>query len=66
MTYVVVDGPLEYALKRFNRKVEKAGVLKTLRCYRYFVKPGMRKRLKAERARQRRLMAEAKWRRTRC
>ena len=52
---------VEWAVKTFRRKVQRAGILQDLRKKRFYVKPGDAKRLKAaaaarrsRRARQRR------------
>ncbi len=45
---------LEWAIKAFNRKVLRSGVLKDLRKKRFYVKPSLAKRLKAAAAQRRR------------
>jgi small subunit ribosomal protein S21 len=45
----------EFALKRFKKQVEKAGVLTELRRREYFDKPSVRKKKKAAAARKRAL-----------
>ncbi len=52
MTKVQVrDGEnIERALKRFKRKVEQAGILKEVRKREHFVKPSVKKKLKARAA----------------
>jgi len=47
------DG-VEWAIKAFRRKVQRSGILKDLRQKRYFVKPSLARRLKAEAAKRRR------------
>lgn len=44
---------LDWAIKAFRRRVQKAGILKDLRAKRYYIKPSLARRLKAERARRR-------------
>lgn len=44
---------LEWAIKKFRKKVEKAGILKDLRKNRYYVKPSAAKRRKAQAAARR-------------
>lgn len=46
------DG-IEYALKLFKRKVQKAGLLRELRQRRHYVKPSAARQLKAAAARRR-------------
>ena len=47
----VKDGEnIERALKKFKRKLEKAGVVKERRARQRFDKPSVKKRLKMERA----------------
>ena len=47
----VKDGEnIERALKKFERKFEKTGVVKELRSRQQFDKPSVKKRLKMERA----------------
>ncbi|MBL4819262.1 MAG: 30S ribosomal protein S21 [Deltaproteobacteria bacterium] len=52
MTKVAVrDGePIERAMKRFKRKVEQSGVLKEVRKREHYVKPSIKKKLKARAA----------------
>ncbi|MFQ5702903.1 MAG: 30S ribosomal protein S21 [Gemmatimonadales bacterium] len=45
---------VEWALKTFRRKVQRSGILKDLRKRRYFVKPSLARRLKADAAKRRR------------
>ncbi len=45
---------VEWAIKAFRRKVQRSGILKDLRQKRYFVKPSLARRLKAEAAKRRR------------
>jgi small subunit ribosomal protein S21 len=45
----------EFALKRFKKQVEKAGILTELRRREYFDKPSVRKKKKAAAARKRAL-----------
>jgi len=42
--------PIERALKRFKRKVEQAGVLKEVRKREHYLKPSVKKKLKARAA----------------
>ena len=44
---------LEYALKLFKRKIQKAGLLKELRQRRHYLKPSAARQLKAAAARRR-------------
>ena len=44
---------LEWALKAFKRKVQRAGVLQDLRRKRHYVKPSEARQLKADAARRR-------------
>ena len=56
MTEIILkenDG-VEWAIKAFRRKVQRSGILKDLRQKRYFVKPSLARRLKAEAAKRRR------------
>lgn len=47
----VRDGePIERALKRFKRKVEQSGVLKEVRKREHYLKPSVKKKLKARAA----------------
>jgi small subunit ribosomal protein S21 len=49
---------IEWALKTFKRKMAKSGILRDLRKYRHYVKPGEARNLKsAEAARRRRMDA---------
>ncbi|HEX9692356.1 MAG TPA: 30S ribosomal protein S21 [Gemmatimonadales bacterium] len=45
---------VEWAIKTFRRKVQKAGILKDLRAKRFYVKPSLARRRKAEQAKRRR------------
>lgn len=62
MTRVAVrDGEsIERALKRFKRKVEQSGVLKEVRKREYFIKPSMKKKVKARNAESRARKREKK------
>ncbi len=53
MTQVEVypDEPLERALRRFKKKVEREGTLKALKARRHFEKPSVIRRRKARAAR---------------
>jgi small subunit ribosomal protein S21 len=42
----VVDNDIEKALKKFKKKVQKAGVLKDARTHLYFEKPSVRRKRK--------------------
>lgn len=55
MTKVAVrDGEsIERALKRFKRKVEQSGVLKEVRKREHYIKPSMKKKVKARNAESR-------------
>jgi small subunit ribosomal protein S21 len=44
---------VEWALKAFRRKVQKAGILRDLRRKRHYVKPSAARKLKAAAARRR-------------
>lgn len=46
--------PLERALRRFKRKLEREGVLKQLRARKHYEKPSEKKRRKRRDARKRR------------
>ena len=48
---------VEWALKAFRRKVQRAGILKDLRAKRYYVKPSLARRRKAAAAQRRRRRA---------
>ncbi|HEY6485380.1 MAG TPA: 30S ribosomal protein S21 [Candidatus Cybelea sp.] len=50
---------IEQTLRRFKRAVDRAGLLSDYSRHRYFVKPSQRRRLKANRARQRRARQDA-------
>lgn len=45
--------PFEFALRRFKKQCEKAGILIEVRKRRFFEKPSLRKKKKAENARKR-------------
>ena len=47
------DDRLEWALKAFKKKVQKAGILKDLRKRRHYTKPSEARQLKAAAARRR-------------
>ncbi|HPY79264.1 MAG: 30S ribosomal protein S21 [Tenericutes bacterium ADurb.Bin087] len=51
-TVVRENESLDEALRRFKRQVNKAGVLSETRKRQYYVKPGLRRKLKAEQARR--------------
>ncbi len=51
------DG-VEWAIKVFKRKVQKAGILKELKAKRHYLKPSMARALKAQAARRRRRTRE--------
>jgi small subunit ribosomal protein S21 len=44
---------IEYALKAFKRKVQRAGILKDLRARRYYLKPSLARKLKKAAAQRR-------------
>lgn len=48
--YVRESEPIDRAFKRFKRKVEQAGILKEVRKREYYLKPSIRKKLKARAA----------------
>jgi small subunit ribosomal protein S21 len=51
---ILGDGDhVEWAIKTFRRKVQKAGILKDLRAKRFYVKPSLARRRKAEQAKRR-------------
>ncbi len=56
MTEIILEDNdrVEWALKAFRRKVQRAGILKEVRQKRYYVKPSVAKRLKAAAARRKR------------
>ena len=56
MPTVDVQGnePLERALRRFKRKLEKEGLLKQIKARKHYEKPSERKRKKRKKARQKR------------
>jgi len=47
--------PFEFALRRFKKQCEKAGILTEVRKRQFFEKPSLRKKKKAENARKRAL-----------
>ena len=51
-TVVRENETLDETLRRFKRQVNKAGVLSETRKRQYYVKPGLRRKLKAEQARR--------------
>lgn len=51
-TQVRDNESLDEALRRFKRQVNKAGVLSETKKREYYVKPGLRRKLKAEQARR--------------
>ena len=55
MTDVLLEDSdrVEFALKAFRRKVQRAGILKEFRKRRYYVKPSLARRLKSDAARRR-------------
>lgn len=55
---------IEYALKAFKRKVQRAGILRDLRERRYYVKPSLARKLKqaaAQRRKRRTLRSRDDW-----
>ncbi len=52
--------PFEKAMRRFKRKVETEGIMKTLKRKRYFLKPSERKKEKRKLAEKRRRKAAQK------
>ena len=55
---------LEWAIKKFRREVQRAGILRDIRRRRFYVKPSEAKRLKAAAARRRRRRQAQRQRRT--
>ena len=55
MVKVKENESFEFALKRFKKQVEKAGILTELRRREYFDKPSVRRKKKAAAARKRAL-----------
>jgi small subunit ribosomal protein S21 len=51
---VTPNEPFEFALKRFNRKVQNAGILAEARRRRFYESPQARRKRKAEAQRRRR------------
>lgn len=51
-TFVRETESLDEALKRFKRQVNKAGVLSETKKRQYYLKPGLKRKLKAEQARR--------------
>ena len=47
------DDRLDFALKAFRRKVQRAGVLRELRARRHYLKPSLARKLKRAAARRR-------------
>ena len=47
----------ERAMKRFKRKVEREGIMKDIKKYRYYKKPSVRKKEKSKAAEKRRRKA---------
>lgn len=50
VVYVKKGEALETALKRFNKKVEKDGIMYEIRKREYYVAPSLKRKLKHERA----------------
>ncbi|MBE6141040.1 MAG: 30S ribosomal protein S21 [Firmicutes bacterium] len=48
MTKVVVNGDIDFAIKKFKNKVAKSGVPSELRKKKYYEKPGIVRRHKVE------------------
>ncbi|HEY7683252.1 MAG TPA: 30S ribosomal protein S21 [Gemmatimonadales bacterium] len=48
------DDRLDWALKAFRRKMDKAGILREVRRRRYYLKPSVAKAVKAAEAKRRR------------
>ena len=46
--------PIERALRRLKKKLDKEGVMREIRAHRHYEKPSVKKRRKAARARSRR------------
>jgi small subunit ribosomal protein S21 len=53
----VVDNDIEKALKKFKKKVQRAGVLKDVRTHLYFEKPSVRRKRKQSEALKKRKRA---------
>ncbi|MFA5481447.1 MAG: 30S ribosomal protein S21 [Bacilli bacterium] len=51
-TYVRDNETLDEALRRFKRQVNKAGTLQEARKREFYLKPGLKKKLKSEMARR--------------
>lgn len=51
-THVRENESLDEALRRFKRQVNKAGVLSETKKRQYYLKPGLKRKLKAEQARR--------------
>lgn len=51
-TFVRENESLDEALRRFKRQVNKAGILSETRKRQYYLKPGLKRKLKAEQARR--------------
>lgn len=51
-TFVRDNESLDEALKRFKRQVNKAGVLSETKKRQFYLKPGLKRKLKAEQARR--------------
>jgi len=47
------DEPLEHALKRFKRKVQREAIMKDIKKSSVYLKPGEKRRMKQQRARKR-------------
>ena len=51
-THVRENESLDETLRRFKRQVNKAGVLSETKKRQYYLKPGLKRKLKAEQARR--------------
>jgi small subunit ribosomal protein S21 len=51
-TFVSDNESLDEALKRFKRQVNKAGVLSETKKRQFYLKPGLKRKLKSETARR--------------
>lgn len=51
-TFVRDNESLDEALKRFKRQVNKAGVLSETKKRQFYLKPGLKRKLKSEQARR--------------
>ena len=52
---------IEFALKAFKRKVQRAGILKELRARRHYLKPSLARKMKKAAAQRRKHRARKSW-----